>query len=65
MERPESSGITLVRFEMPKISLFGFRDLGLKVAGIDLVPSYSDNSLSPVGLVQKVIFCAGNKFTDL
>jgi hypothetical protein len=36
---------------MPKISLFIFRDVGLKVAGIDLVSSYSDNSLLPAALV--------------
>jgi hypothetical protein len=60
-----TSGTTLVGFDMPEISLFVFRDLGLKAAGIDLVPLYSDNSLSPTALVRKVIFCSGSKFIDL
>jgi hypothetical protein len=54
-----------VRNHISQIWLFVFRDLGLKVAGIDLDPSYSDNSLSPAALVRNVIFCSGNKFTDL
>ncbi|KAF8517303.1 P-loop containing nucleoside triphosphate hydrolase protein [Hysterangium stoloniferum] len=47
------SGTILAGFDMPQTLLFTFRDLGLNVAGVDLVSSFPKDEKTPAGLVKK------------